>query len=236
MQKLLIADSSEIFMSALSTMLENEFEIYTCGDGSTLADLLSDYQPDVLIMNLMLPYTDGITALQASRFHPQIILAIAMHMSAYVERTVTELGIDYTMIAPSVDTVVLRLRDLMRNSSTPAGVTDMHEQIRHHLHALNIPTHLDGYQQLCIALPIFTENPQQRITKELYPLVAQIYGCNDWRSVEHSIRKAICAAWKHRDNAVWRKYFGLGPQGTVACPTNKAFLCRLAEILTTGNM
>ena len=236
MQKLLIADSSEIFMSALSAMLENEFQICTCGDGSTLADLLSDYQPDVLIMNLMLPYTDGITALQASRFHPQIILAIAMHMSAYVERTVTELGIDYTMIAPSVDTVVLRLRDLMHNSSTPTGFSDMHEQIRHHLHTLNIPTHLDGYQQLCIALPIFTENPQQRITKELYPLVAQIYGCNDWRSVEQSIRKAIYAAWKHRNNAVWRKYFGLSPQGTVACPTNKAFLCRLAEILTTGSM
>ena len=235
MQKLLIADSSEIFISALEEKLNQDFLICTCGDGNTLTELLSDYQPDVLIMNLMLPYTDGITALQKSCFHPPVILAIAMHMSAYVERTVIDLGIDYTMIAPSVDAVVLRLRDLMRSYSTPVDTADIHSQVRHHLHLLNIPTHLDGYRQLSLALPLFAANPQQRITKELYPAVAHSCGCTDGRSVEHSIRKAICAAWKHRDNAIWRKYFGLGSQGTVSCPTNKEFLCRLAELLNESS-
>jgi hypothetical protein len=51
--------------------------------------------------------------------------------------------------------------------------------------------------------------------------------------VEHSIRKAIQAAWQHRDNATWRKYFAFGSQGTIPCPTNKEFLCLLAEILNT---
>lgn len=231
MQKLLIADSSEIFMSALKAALEKEFHICTCGDGSTLAGLLAEYQPDVLILNLMLPYTDGITALQASTFHPPVILAIAMHMSAYVERAVTDLGIDYTMIAPSVDSVVLRLRDLMRSYETPTDTADIQEQIRHHLRMLNIPTHLDGHRQLCIALPLFAQNPQQRITKELYPAVARIFGCHDWRSVEHSVRNAIVYGWKHRDNAIWRKYFGLSANGTVSCPSNKEFLSRLAELL-----
>ena len=234
MQKLLIADNSDIFLSALAATLQDRFEIRTCGDGNTLKELLSQYKPDVLITNLMLPYTDGITALQQSDYHPPVILAITMHMSAYVERTVTDLGIDYTMIAPSVQSVVQRLEDLIKSYCSPPDSADIHAGVRHHLHLLNIPTHLDGYRQLCAALPLFAENTQQRFTKELYPTVAHICGCNDGRSVEHSIRKAIFDAWKHRDNAIWRKYFGLGTQGTITCPTNKEFICRLTEILTNS--
>ena len=36
-------------------------------------------------LNLMLPYVDGLTLLQESKFHPPMILAITMHMTAYVE-------------------------------------------------------------------------------------------------------------------------------------------------------
>ena len=76
-------------------------------------------------------------------------------------------------------------------------------------------------------MPMFAENPQQLLTKELYPAVAGICGCKDSRSVEHSIRKAIHAAWQHRDIAIWRKYF----TDRNICPSNKEFICRLAEIL-----
>ena len=127
--------------------------------------------------------------------------------------------------------VVMRLQDLMQRYTTPADITDVPARTVHHLRLLGIPTHLDGYRQLCQALPMFARDPQQRITKELYPEVARICGCKDSRSVEHSIRKAIHAAWVHRDNSVWRKYFATGPKGTIPCPTNKAFLCRLAEFL-----
>ena len=233
MQKLLIADHSSVFASALENALRGRFQIVTCTDGLSASALLYQYQPDILILSLMLPYKDGLTVLQETRFHPPVILATTLHMSAYVEQAVTVLGIDYTMIAPSVDAVVLRLQDLLRLYAAPPGSTDVYSKTVHHLHLLNFPVHLDGYRQLCVALPMFAQNPQQLMTKELYPAVAKSCGCKDSRSVEHSIRKAIQAAWAQKDNAIWRKYFPFGPRGNIPCPTNKEFICRLAEIINT---
>ena len=231
MQKLLIADGSSIFSSVLVNALQDRFQITVCADGKTALELLHQQQPDILIINLMLPHTDGLTVLQKSPFHPKVILAITMHLSSYVEQSIAALGIDYTMVCPSVEAVVTRLDDLTRQSSLPAESIDLHALTKHHLHILNMPTHLDGYRQLCLALPMFTENPQQLLTKELYPEVAKQWGSKDGRSVEHSIRKAIQAAWHQRDNALWRKYFAVNHQGHIPCPTNKEFICRLAEIL-----
>ena len=231
MQKLLIADGSSIFSSVLANALQDRFQITVCADGKTALELLQKEQPDALILNLMLPHTDGLTVLQKSAFHPRVILAITMHLSSYVEQSIAALGIDYTMVCPSVEAVVTRLDDLTRQSSLPAESIDLHALTKHHLHILNMPTHLEGYRQLCLALPMFTENPQQLLTKELYPEVAKQWGSKDGRSVEHSIRKAIQAAWHQRDNALWRKYFAVNHQGHIPCPTNKEFICRLAEIL-----
>lgn len=230
-QKLLIADSSEVFASALAGALGGRFDIRICADGLSALELLQQEKPDILILNLMLPYKDGLSVLQEANYQPPVILAITMHLSAYVEQAVTALGIDYTMIAPSVNAVVMRLEDLVKQYASPPDNTDLHSRTIYHLHQLNIPSHLDGYRQLCIALPLFAQNPNQFLTKELYPAVAKHCGCKDSRAVEHSVRKAIHAAWMLRDNALWRKYFTPGANGKIRCPTSKEFLCRLAEIL-----
>ena len=227
MQKILIAESSAVFSAALSGKLSGDFQIEICADGYSALELLNRYQPDILILNLMLPYIDGLTLLQESAFRPQVILAITMHMNSYLEQAVYAMGIDYTLIAPSAEVVVRRLRDLLQQYRMPAETEDLQAKVLHHLQLLGIPNHLDGYRQLALALPIFAKNPQQLLTKELYPTVARSYGCTDSRAVEHSIRKAIHAAWRYRDIAIWRKYFS----DRDICPTNKEFICRLAEIL-----
>lgn len=234
MQKLLIADSSEIFTGALETALQVQFEITTCANGQILLDLLAEQRPDILVLNLMLPYKDGLTVLKQTDYHPPVTLAITNHISAYIAQSVTALGVDYTLITPSVDAVVSCLQDFIHQYSAPNDALDIHAQVVHHLRLLGIPTHLDGYRQLCLALPEYAANPQQRLTKELYPAVAALCQCVDGRSVEHSIRKAIRSAWLHRDNAIWRKYFPMGSGGSIPCPTNKAFICRLAELLHTS--
>ena len=233
MQKLLIADGSDSFSIKLAEELASQFEVFTCADGQEALELLSLHQPDILILNLMLPYVDGLTVLQKTTFRPSLILATTMHMSAYVEQAVQALQIDYTMLSPSAEAVAARLRDLLYNDTANQEDSDAHTWVVRHLHALKIPTHLDGYRQLYLALPLFAENPLQLLTKELYPAVADLCCCKDSRAVEHSIRKAIQAAWKNRDNAVWSKYFTGSCAVQEECPTNKEFLCRLAEILNS---
>lgn len=234
MQKLLIADGSEIFLSALETALAGRFDICTCCDGEAALNALQTVHPDILVLNLSLPYKDGITLLCQSAFRPPIILAITGYLSHYIEYSLKELGVDYIMISPSIASLCLRLQDITSRYNMPLDSADPHAITAHHLHLLNIPTHRDGYRQLLVAIPLFAKNPMQFMTKELYPEVAKICGCRDSRAVEHSIRKVIAAAWKSRDNGVWRKYFPPGPRGSIPCPSNKAFICRLAELLHSG--
>lgn len=234
MQKLLIADASDIFISSLNDALSDQFHIRSCCDGDSAMDLLQSFQPDILVLNLSLPYKDGVTLLQETAFMPPIVIALTCYISHYVAHSLGELGVDYVMISPSISSLCLRLQDLACSYSEQPDTSDPHAVVAHHLHLLNIPTHRDGYRQLLAAIPLFAQNPQQFMTKELYPAVARICGCRDGRSVEHSMRKAIQSAWKHRDNAVWRKYFLPGPRGSIPCPSNKAFISRLAELLECG--
>ena len=229
MHKLLIAEASEPFSDALEEIFRNEFELRVCHDGETALELLQSFQPEVLILNFMLPFKDGLTVLQQSAHRPEVILGISPYMNAYTEQTATTLGVQYTMIMPTVQALRVRLMDMVatitREKPTPAQQTAIF------LHMLGFHTHLDGYQQLCLAIPLYAQDPEVRLSKELYPAIARQVGCRDGRSVEHSIRKAIEAAWKRRNRIVWAKYFTPNPSGDISCPTNKAFICRMAELL-----
>lgn len=101
------------------------------------------------------------------------------------------------------------------------------EQVNEMLCSLNTPIHRLGYYQLLIGIPYYAQNPTQSVTKELYPYVAEVCGCNNPRAVEHSIRELIHFAWNHRNMEVWDQYF----HGAVKAPSNKQFIAVLASKL-----
>lgn len=229
MYKLLIAEGSEPFADELAVVLQSEFELQTCRDGERTLELLLSFQPDILILDLRLPFKDGLTVLQESAHRPKVILAITTYISAYVEKAAMDLGVQYIMNTPSVNALRVRLMDMLVNTVLPGE--DLAGQTLVHLHTLNFPTHLDGYRQLCVGIPIFAKNPDMGLSKELYPAIATHFSLPDYRTVEHSIRKAIKYAWDRSDPLVWEKYFPSRSDGTVSCPSNKAFFSRLAEML-----
>ena len=231
MEKVLIADSSPIFASSLAAALTGDFEVRYCIDGRQALALLETFQPDIFIVNLMLPYVDGVSLLQQTPFQPRLIMVLTNFLSPCVTRWVRDLGIDYTLICPSVRAVKQRLLDLLAQEQPVPKLPDLQQVTAYHLKALNFSPHRVGYRQLCLAIPLFAENPQQLLSKELYPRVAQLWGAGDARTVEHSIRNAIEDAYRHRDSAVWRRYFSGTENGFRSCPSNKAFLCRMAEII-----
>ena len=228
MYKLLIADASEPYTDALSDIFRHEFELKICHDGETALEMLLSFTPDILILNLMLPFKDGLTILQESAHRPRVILAVTPYANSYIEQTAINLGVQYIMIMPTVNSLRVRLMDMIANTISPTP--DLSAQTIIHLHALGFQTHLDGYRQLCIGLPLFAAATGMRLSKELYPAIAEHLGNLDARSVEHSIRKSITNAWSQRDPVIWAKYFP-GHTGEHLCPTNKEFLSRIAEIL-----
>ena len=229
MRKLLIADSSEPFTDALEAVFQSEFDLQICQDGETALEMLLTFQPDVLILNLMLPFKDGLTVLQESAYKPSVILAICPYVNAYIEQVAASLGVQYIMIMPTVSSLRVRLMDLI--ATTVSHKASLADQTVVHLHILNFLTHLDGYHQLCVGIPIFAENSNMRLSKELYPAIAKHFGLPDARTVEHSIRKAITSAWNTGNPGVWAKYFPPESLGTLSCPSNKQFISRLAEML-----
>lgn len=229
MQKLLIADVSDSFTDALEEIFRNEFELKICHDGETALELLTNFQPDVLVLNFSLPFMDGLTVLQESAHRPAVILGISPYMNTYIEQTATALGVQYTMLMPSVHTLRVRLMDMI--ATTIPTKSSLVNQTMIHLHSLNFLTHLEGYRHLCIGIPIFAQNPDMRLSKELYPAISAQCGSPDVRAIERSIRKSIESAWHHRSSISWAKYFPPDASGKIPCPTNKAFISRLAEML-----
>ena len=85
--------------------------------------------------------------------------------------------------------------------------------------SLNIPSKLRGYAYLREAIPRMMKDPDQPITKVLYPAVGAVFGCKGTH-VERSIRSAIDTAWKQRDDRVWQRYFRVGSDGVIPRPSN----------------
>jgi DNA-binding NarL/FixJ family response regulator len=88
MTSIVLADDHTILRQGLRTLLEKDFEIIgEVGDGLEVVDLVERLQPDVLVLDLMMPGLNGIDAArEIKRRSPKTcILILSMHSDeAYV--------------------------------------------------------------------------------------------------------------------------------------------------------
>lgn len=223
MQKLVIADHSDVRVNSISNLLQEEWEIHVCADGYTAIDTLKYLDPEALILNLNLEKKDGLTVLEECFPNvPPVTLALSTYISPYVQQIAASLGVGYIMPIPcTVEAVKKRLTDMY------AAYLETPSLLIRHLHKLGINTKQDGYHYLLKAIPLFAKDRSQRLQKDIYIDVARSCGANSHQCVEHSIRIAIHAAWKKRDPAIWSFYFPEAEE----CPSNGEFIARLAEMI-----
>lgn len=233
-KKLLIADATEEFRLALTDMLQETYHLRTCRTGMEALALLRSFQPDILVLDLMLPELDGISLLQhasAEGLCP-MVLATTRFSSSYVYDSTDQLGIEYIMMKPcDLRATIARIHDLSKRirCAQPAP-TDPETLTAAILSELGMPTKLDGYSYLLKAIPSEVRCPGQSFSKELYPSVAAFFD-TDKANVERSIRNAISGAWEHRNEEVWLKYFPPNADGSLRRPTNSTFICQLANAI-----
>lgn len=232
--KLLIADPSDVFRDALSSMLEGVCDIRSCRDGVQALTCLEEFQPDVLVTELVLPGFDGISFLKKLCAHPSrpaIVLA-TYFISAYVEKAIGELDIDYVVMKPcDLRSLAERVRELGMEPGTAVHPSVRAEQaVTGLLLELSLSPKCGGFRCLETAIALYSQDPGQSMTKELYPEVARLCG-GSGRSVEKAIRAAIHSAWDRRDERQWRQFFRPDRSGTVPRPTNTQFITTMAECL-----
>ena len=230
MDKVLIAGIGSAFHRELVEMLRRRYDITTCGDGRTALELLQSLRPRAFIYDLTLPELEGIYVLeQALEFRPPILLCISDFCNDYVAQTLQDLGVDYIFRTPCQPrTVLARLDHLCAHVPSP-GHCDLQTRTGQILLSLGIPPKSDGFRYLKIAITLYFQDSTLLLCKEIYGAIAQLNGLSGWKPVEHSIRKSICLGW-NTGNPRWAELF----PGAMREPSNKAFICRISQLLEEG--
>ena len=227
MRKLLIVEHDEPLRNALVEQFRRQFDLTVCGDGDTALELMRTLCPDAVILDLMLPVKDGLCVLEEAKdFLPPAILCLSDFFSPYMFQTLQDLGVGHSLRKPCYPRVVaahiLRLLDHVPDPNNLDGQA----KVAQLLLELRFNAKADGYRYLKVAIPLFAQDPQQRVCKELYVTIAELCGAGNWNQVERSVRSAIEQAWKAK-SPLWEKYF----PGVTTPPTGKTFISRIALML-----
>jgi len=229
MRKLLIADCSEDYRTALSNMLKGQYHVLCCRTGTEALELLHRERPDMFVLDLMLPELDGLTLLEracADGLHP-MVLAVTPILTSYVYSCTQRLGIEYLIRKPcDIDAIASRIKDLTQRLTSPQGKTDPVSYVTELLLALGFSTKHNGFGYLREAVLLMARDPSQSVTKILYPAVAHTFGCQK-ENVERSIRTALDSAWERGNPLLWNRYF----PDALQRPSNAVFISRIAEAL-----
>jgi len=241
---IIIADNSEEFCCALSAALNHAdgFRVLgTATDGETALNLVTEYNPRILVLDLMLSKKDGISILKAiANMRPRpAVLATTGFVTDYVTNSIASLGVRYLMTKPcDVTAVVERLEELrggdtqQRPDMRQGGQPSIEALVTSIIHEIGVPAHIKGYQYLREAIIIAVEDMDviNAITKVLYPQVAKTFGTTPSR-VERAIRHAIEVAWDRGDLDTLQRFFGYTVSNTKGKPTNSEFIALIADKL-----
>lgn len=237
MRKVLIADASEQWRELLQKALEQDYQVRSAADGRRTLELIGEFRPDVLVIDLLISGVDGLTILKMldeQDLHPRIIVTgkyFSNFITAALERyQVDDLVMKPCTVAAVTDRVALVLA---QEESAPVVEQDPYDAITAMLVELGAPTSQQGFRFLRRGIQLMMEDPTQQLTKSLYPAIAAEYGTNK-ENVEKGLRTTVTTAWTRRRDHVWRTYFPPAPNGQIPKPTAGQFLARLTDVILSS--
>ncbi|HEY8449322.1 MAG TPA: sporulation transcription factor Spo0A [Bacillota bacterium] len=246
--RVIIADDNRELCRLLADYLSDLQDIELVGmahDGNEVLQLLDKHACDVLLLDIIMPYLDGIGVLErlAERpvERPKIIMLTAFGEENTTQR-VAALGANYYILKPfSLDVLADRIRQVAGMAKAPAPVNqpgkarDVELEVTSFLHEIGIPAHIKGYQYLREAILMVIDEIELlgAVTKELYPAVAQRFDTTPSR-VERAIRHAIEVAWGRGNVDFVNRVFGHTISAERGKPTNSEFIAMVADRVRMG--
>ncbi len=248
---LIIADANDDFRHVCMQALEGGEGISLLAevsDGESLLHAIDEYQPDVVLMDLILPQQDGFAVLKSiqskHKVRPAVIILTSFSNPGVIADAAA-LGAYYFFTKPcDFNELMERIRAVGKSEGKSSGMplttiqqTHRPEQrletmVTEIIHEIGIPAHIKGYQYIreAIILTIKDMDLINAVTKALYPMVAKRYNTTPSR-VERAIRHAIEVAWDRGDIEVLQKYFGYTVSNIKGKPTNSEFVALIADRL-----
>ena len=231
-KRVLIADGSAKFCDELAQALAKWGTLEVAGtanDGEQAIDLIKSTEPDILVLDLMLPKKDGIEVLKSFGDNyidkRSVVIATSAFITEYVASTAARLGVRYLMLKPfDMNVLVERILDLITTS------TQCETAIVKCIRDIGIPAHIKGYQYLINAVKIaYADNMAVlNMTKKIYAPIAEMYNTTADK-VRQAISRAIVIGWDRAELNTLESYFGYCAYNQKGSPTNAECVAALAE-------
>jgi two-component system response regulator (stage 0 sporulation protein A) len=243
--RVLLADDNRDFCELVREFFSRQDDLELvgiAGNGLEVLDLLAKTNPQVLILDIIMPHLDGLGVLEKLNSldlprKPKVIMLTAFGQENITQRVV-ELGADYYVLKPfSLDVLASRIRQLVSAAATPTATArprmrSMDLEVTNIIHEIGIPAHIKGYLYLRDAILAVISRIELlgAVTKELYPMIATKYKTTPSR-VERAIRHAIEVAWNRGNFEVINSLFSYTVNLERGKPTNSEFIAMVADKL-----
>ena len=232
-----LADANEDFRGMLRAVIEksDRFSVVGCtGDGTEAKQMIQTLRPDLAIVDLVLPGTDGFCLLKQMQEDGTKAIVLSAFCTDQIVVEVMSLGAAFFMPKPcQAEALLERMQAAFGQSAAPEEQgSALKNQVTAIIHEIGVPAHIKGYQYLREAILIAVEDAEviNAVTKVLYPSVAKRFATTPSR-VERAIRHAIEVAWDRGDLETLQKYFGYTVSNSKGKPTNSEFIAMISDRL-----
>ena len=232
-----LADANEEFRGMLREVVEktDRFSVVGCtGDGTEALELIERLKPDLAVVDLVLPGTDGFRMLKRLKDATTKVIVLSAFCTDQAVAEATGLGAAFFMPKPcEMEALLDRMQAIFGQSAAPEPHgSALKNQVTAIIHEIGVPAHIKGYQYLREAILIAVDDIEviNAVTKVLYPAVAKRFATTPSR-VERAIRHAIEVAWDRGDLETLQKYFGYTVSNSKGKPTNSEFIAMISDRL-----
>ncbi len=249
-----IADDNERMVRLLKSIVGSDEELQVVGtanDGEEAYDMIKKKEPDVVLLDIVMPKLDGLGVMNKVNNDSTIRKAPAFIMiSAIGQEKITEdafeLGAEYFIMKPFDNDMVLsrikRVRERHEAKKEQSRKVNAYEKLKEPsevnlesdvtniIHEIGVPAHIKGYQYLREAIIMSVNDIEMlnSITKILYPTIAKKFQTTPSR-VERAIRHAIEVAWSRGKMDTIDELFGYTIHNGKGKPTNSEFIALIAD-------
>jgi len=252
--KIIVAEDNRNLCQILQDYIQREENFELLGvayNGLEAWELIQKNEPDLVIMDLVMPNLDGLEVLERINARTSVPRPKIIMLTAFGHETLTHqamlMGVDYFILKPfDLEILGKRIKTLTQDvevsnqtisqtcsAIAPVGKSvNINYEVTTMMHQLGIPAHVKGYQYIRDAILMVIEDVSLlgAVTKELYPAIAKKYNTAPSR-VERGIRHAIELAWERGHMETLKRIFGYSMNIERQKPTNSEFIALLADKL-----
>lgn len=252
--KVAVVDDNEATVETLVEILKKDDEIELVGtayDGLQALKIVKQKEPDVLLLDLIMPKLDGLGVLEQlnkeNEFKkvPSVVVVSAVS-TEHITENAFNLGASYYLLKPfEPSTILSRIKQLKQSPITHPAVQkraplyeskpvslehNLESDVTNIIHEIGVPAHIKGYQYLRDAIMMSVKDGEMlnSITKLLYPSIAKQHKTTPSR-VERAIRHAIEVAWSRGKMDTIDELFGYTVSNGKGKPTNSEFVALIAD-------